>query len=111
MQDLAESWSPTSVLMSVEEERQKLAQLAFSGMTRELFQENTDLLSLVAPVAKSLDEDDLIASEQVPLEKIFNKIGEKIYVPFEARKRIVEICKEQGPLFSRRVKECQTQRF
>ena len=96
VQDSAESWSPTSVLMSFEEQGEKIAQLAFSEMIRELLQENTDLSSLVAPVANSLDEDDLIASEQVPLEKIFNKIGEKIDVPFKARRRIVEICREKG---------------
>ena len=82
--------------MSFEEEGTKLAELAFSKMIRELFQENTDLLSLVAPVAKSLDEDDLLFSEERPLKTIFDKIGERIDVPFEARERIVEICQKHG---------------
>ena len=92
MQDSAVTWEPTSVLMSFEEEERKLAQLAFYEMIRELFHEDTALLSIVDPVAKTLDEDDLTDSEQVPLEKILNKID----VPFEAQKRIVEICNEQG---------------
>ena len=96
VQDSAATWRPTSVLMSFEEQGQKLAQLAFGDMIRELFQEDTSLLSIVDPAAKTLDEDDLNNSEQISLEKIFSKIGEKIDVPFAARKRIIEICNERG---------------
>ena len=96
VRDSAAELRVTSVLMSFEEEGTKLAELAFSKMIRELFQENTDLLSLVAPVAKSLDENDLLFSEERPLKKIFDKIGERIDVPFEARERILEICKKHG---------------
>ena len=75
--------------MSFEEEGAKLAELAFSKMIRELFQENknqedTPLLSIVKLAAKSLDEDDLLLSE------------ERIDVPWQARERIVEICKKCG---------------
>ena len=98
----AAEWEVTSVLMSFEEEGSKIGQLAYLEMIRELFQENTDqgntpLLSIVDSAAKSFDEDDLIAGEEVPVtKKIFDKIGKKIDVPFKARKRIVEICNEQG---------------
>lgn len=65
-------------------------------MIRELFQEETSLLSIVDPAAKTLDEKELTNNEQVSLEKLYNKIGEKIEVPFDARKRIFEICKKWG---------------
>lgn len=42
------------------------------------------------------DEDELNNSEQISLEKLFTNIGEKIQVPFAARKRIIEICNERG---------------
>lgn len=93
VQDSAATWGPTSVLMSFEEEGQKLAQLAFGDMIRELFHEDTSLLSIVNPAAKTLDEDEL---EQMSLDKIFSSIGGKIDVPFAARKRILEICDERG---------------
>ena len=82
--------------MSFEEEGQKLAQLAFGDMIRELFHEDTSLLSIVNPAAKTLDEDELNNSEQMSLDKIFSSIGEKIEVPSAARKRILEICDERG---------------
>ena len=86
----------TSVLMSFEEEGTKLAELAFSKMIRELFQEDTPLLSIVNLAAKSLDEDDLLLSEERPLKKIFAKIAERIDVPWQARERRVESCKKSG---------------
>ena len=82
--------------MSFEEEGEKIAKLAFSDMIRELFQENTSLLSIVDPAAKALDEKDLTNTEQLSLEKLYSKIGEKINVPSDARKRIFEICKKRG---------------
>ena len=48
------------------------------------------------PAAKTLDEEELTNNEQVSLEKLYSKIGEKIEVPFDARKRIFEICKKWG---------------
>jgi hypothetical protein len=96
VQNSAANWEPTSILMSFEEEGQKLAQLAFGDMIRELFQENTSLLSIVDPAAKTLDEEELTTSEQISLEKLFSKIGKKIDVPFKARKRIIKICNERG---------------
>ena len=96
VQQSAANWEPTSLLMSFEEEGQKLAQLAFGDMIRELFQENTSLLSIVNPAAKTLDEEELTNTEQISLEKLFSKIGKKIDVPFKARKRIIEICNERG---------------
>ena len=96
VQQSAANWEPTSLLMSFEEEGQKLAQLAFGDMIRELFQEDTSLLSIVDPAAKTLDEEELTNSEQMSLEKLFSKIGKKIDVPFKARKRIIEICNERG---------------
>lgn len=82
--------------MSFEKEGEKLAQLAFGDMIRELFHEDTSLLSIVDTAAKTLDEDELNNSEQISLEKLFTNIGEKIQVPFAARKRIIEICNERG---------------
>ena len=96
VQDSAATWGPTSLLMSFEEEGQKLAQLAFGDMIRELFHEDTSLLSIVNPAAKTLDEDELNNSEQMSLDKIFSSIGGKIEVPSAARKRILEICDERG---------------
>lgn len=96
VQQSAANWEPTSLLMSFEEEGQKLAQLAFGDMIRELFQENTSLLSIVDPAAKTLDEEELTNTEQISLEKFFSKIGKKIDVPFKARKRIIEIYNERG---------------
>ena len=96
VQDSAATWGPTSVLMSFEEEGQKLAQLAFGDMIRELFHEETSLLSIVNPAAKTLDENELNNSEQMSLDKIFSSIGGKIDVPSAARKRILEICDERG---------------
>ena len=67
-------------------------------MLRELYtdQEDTPLLSIVDSVAKSFDEDDLIASDEVSVNKIFDKISEKITVPPKARKRILKICEKHG---------------
>ena len=96
VQDSAATWRPTSLLMSFEKEDEKLAQLAFGDMIRELFHEDTSLLSIVDTAAKTLDEDELNNSEQISLEKLFTNIGEKIQVPFAARKRIIEICNERG---------------
>ena len=96
VQDSAATWGPTNLLMSFEEEGQKLAQLAFGDMIRELFHEDTSLLSIVNPAAKTLDENELNNSEQISLDKIFSNIGGKIDVPFAARKRILEICDERG---------------
>jgi hypothetical protein len=95
-QNSAATWRPTSLLMSFEEEGEKIAKLAFSDMIQELFQENTSFLSIVDPTAKTLDEKYLTNSEQMSLEKLYSKIGEKINVPFDARKRIIEICNERG---------------
>jgi hypothetical protein len=83
-QNSAAMWRPTSVLMSFEEEGEKIAKLAFSDMIRELFQENASLLSIVDPAAKALDEKDLTNTEQLSLEKLYSKIGEKINVPSDA---------------------------
>lgn len=82
--------------MFFEEQGEKIAQLAFGDMIGEWFHEETSLLSIVDPAAKTLDETDLNNSEQKPLEKFFSKIGEKIDVPFAARKRIIKICNERG---------------
>ena len=82
--------------MSFEKEGEKVAQLAFGDIIRELFHEDTSLLSIVDPAAKSLDEDEVNNSEQISLEKLFTNIGEKIQVPFAARKRIIKICNERG---------------
>ena len=95
-QNSAATWKPTSLLMSFEEEGEKIAKLAFSEMIQELFQEKTSLLSIVDPAAKTLDEKELTNSEQMSLEKLYSKIGEKINVPFDARKRILEICNKWG---------------
>ena len=96
VQDSAATWGPTSLLMSFEEEGQKLAQLAFGDMIRELFNEDTSLLSIVNPAVKTLDEDELNNSEQISLDQIFSSISGKIEVPSAARKRILEICDERG---------------
>ena len=96
VQNSAATWRPTSLLMSFEEEGEKLAQLAFGDMIRELFHKNTFLLSIVDSAAKILDEDELNNSEQISLEKLFTNIGEKIEIPFAARKRFIEICNERG---------------
>ena len=105
LQDSAATWEPTSLLMSFDEEARKLSQFAFaemirewfhedtaSEMIRELFHEDTAILAIVDPVAKTLNEEDLTDSEQVPLDKILNKID----IPFKVQKRIVEICKKRG---------------
>ena len=96
VRDSAAEWGVTSVLMSFEEEAGKLGQLAYLEMIQELFNENTGLINIVDPVAKSLDEDNLLFTEDRHHTKIFDKIDKKIIVPPEARKRILEICKKHG---------------
>jgi hypothetical protein len=88
----------TSLLMSFEEEGTRLAEVAFSKMVRELFQENTGeqdtpLLSIVSSATKSFEKDDLLLSKETPLKTIFDQIGERINVPLQVRERILKICK------------------
>ena len=67
VRDSAATWGPTSVLMSFEEQGEKITQLVCGDVIRELFHEDTSLLSIVDPAAKTLDEADLNNSEQISL--------------------------------------------
>ncbi|KAI9703992.1 MAG: hypothetical protein M1812_008330, partial [Candelaria pacifica] len=96
VRDSAAEYEVTSVLLSFDEEAGKLAHLACFDMIQELFNKKTALIDIVDPVAKSLDEDDLLFTEKRSHKKIFDKIDNKIAVPPEARKRILDICKKRG---------------
>lgn len=96
VRDSAAEYKVTSVLLSFDEEAGKLAKLAYFDMIQELFNKNTALIDIVDPVAKSLDEDDLLFTKKRHHTKIFDKIDNKIVVPPEARKRILAICKKHG---------------